>query len=383
MIHMLIRCLFLLAGLSLALPAMAELVSADPKVLAMIKQARSLAADNKYNEALALYRSAAAADPTASQATSSIAMLFATAATMSTGKDAATYREQAAGHARAALAIDARDPMAQEVLRGLADEVAPPQQTTTPEAQRAISEGEALFHDKKYAQALQKYEAAARLDPNYAIALLYIGDCYFMQDDLVRAEEHFRKAVALDPLLGSGWRFLFDTLVKQNKFQDAQVAAVAAVAAMPSANLSWARVRMLAEREGQAWHSFVWEPKARVTATNKITMEPDQPKSDGAIWLAYALSQLPAKDSKEKLSPFAAELAAWNTTAQIIMETGGPDKLHDENLRALARFHQAGQLKAALFALNYKEAYRAEFEAWKKAEPDGLKRFIDTFHTGL
>jgi hypothetical protein len=40
---------------------------------------------------------------------------------------------------------------------------------------------------------------------------------------------------------------------------------------------------------------------------------------------------------------------------------------------------RADQLETALLLLEYKESYRAEFEAWKKAHPDGIRKFIDTY----
>lgn len=381
---MLLRTLFLLAGLGLTLPALANVVSTDPKAVALIKQARIAEQEGKVNEALKLYRSAAEADGTASSALSAIAILFQGASTQADAKNVATYREQAEGHAQAALKIDARDPVAMEVLRRLADDSAAPERRTTPAVAQAIAEGEVLFHEKKYAQALLKYEAAARLDPADSEPVLLIGDCYFMQNDMVHAEEKFRQVVTMDPLSGSGWRFLFDALIKQGKFQDAWAAAVSGVAAMPSAKPSWDRVRHMADLGGDQMRVFEWAPKGYGSYKDKkIVVAPDMPADERMAWMAYAMSEIYNQDPAQKLSPFGARLATWEKTAQIIIETGKADQIQDPGLRDIIRFHKAGQLKAAVFALSYKEAYRAEFEAWKKAEPDGLKRFIDTFHVGL
>jgi len=381
---MLLRTLFLLAGLGLTLPALAEVVSTDPKTVALINQARIAEQEGKVNDALKLYRSAAEADGSASSALSAIAMLFQRASTQTAPDKVATYREQAAAHAQAALKIDARDPVAMEVLRRLADESPIPERRTTPALAKAIAEGEALFHERKYAQALLKYEAAAALDPADPEPVLLIGDCYFMQNDMVHAEEKFRQVVTMDPLSGSGWRFLFDALIKQGKFQDAWAAAVSGVAAMPSAKPSWERVRHMVDLGGDQMRVFAWAPKGSGSYKDKkIVITPDLPGDEHMAWLAYAMSEVYNQDPAHKLSPFGAKLATWEKTAQIIIETGKADKIEDPGLRDIIAFHQAGQLKAAVFALSYKEAYRAEFEAWKKANPDGLKRFIDTFHVGL
>ena len=41
--------------------------------------------------------------------------------------------------------------------------------------------------------------------------------------------------------------------------------------------------------------------------------------------------------------------------------------------------NQAGQLEAALLLLTYRESYRAEWEAWKRDHPQGLRKFVDTY----
>ena len=259
-------------------------------------------------------------------------------------KYVATYRTQAATYATAALKIDARDSNAIKAHRLLGASMEAAHHTPAPAALAAIGDGNALLETGQYAQAALKYEAAIRIDPAY----------------------------------GAAWRSLYDALAAQEKFSDAQAAALGALATMPSVKPNWHRVAESMERAGRPLSTFLWRARAGVTPQG-IEIDPGAPESDSAAWMAYALSLA----VEESGPPFARELAAWNSTLQIIGEMGSTAKIHDPGLRDMIRFNAGGQLKAALFALHYNEAWRAEFEAWKKAGPDGLKRFVETFRTGL
>ncbi len=377
-----LRSLILLTALALSAHAHAGIVSTVGKARDLINQGNRQEAAGKINEALESYRLAVKADPAASEPLSYLAMLMIYASQNTQAKFVEDYRAQAAAYANAALKVDASDPNALEALRQLADGVERQRREPGPAALLVLKEGELLFGERKYAEAALKYQEAIRLDPAYSDAVLYLGDCYYMQGDMAQAELKFRQAAAMDPLHGAAWRYLYDALYKQGKHKDAEAAAFSALAALPSAKPNWQRIEASMEHAGQPLAQFKWQPRASIKGT-QIQIDSSGPESDGTAWMAYGLS-LAAEDSgKAKLAPFARQLAAWKSTLQIISELGSADKIKDEGLRAMIRFHKGGQLEAALFALHYKEAYRNEFEAWKKAEPDGLKRFVETFRTGL
>jgi tetratricopeptide (TPR) repeat protein len=374
------RSIALLAALALSTPALSAIITSDGKARALINQGQVHEFAGKINEALESYRAAAKADPTASEPLSYLALLMVYASQNTVAKNVEQYRAQAASYANAALKVDKQDPNAMEALRRLADGVEQRRREPAPAAYKAVLEGEALFREGKYAEAALKYEEAIGLDPVYSDAVVFLGDCYYMQDDMARAEQKFRQAAQMDPLYGAAWRYLFDALRKQGKNKEAEAAAFGAIASMPSSKPNWLRVAESMDLAGRPIKPFQWQARASAKGT-EIQIDPTGPASDGTAWTAYGLS-LAAADAK-KLSPFARELEAWKSTLQIIGELGSGDKIQDQGLRDMIRFNQGGQLKAAIFALHYKEAYRAEFEAWKKAEPEGLKRFVETFRVGI
>jgi tetratricopeptide (TPR) repeat protein len=377
---MTLRSLALLAALALSTPALADVGTGAEQARALINQGQAHEVAGKINEALESYRAAAKADPGASQALSCLALLMVHASQNTEAQYVEPYRKQATAYANAALKIDKRDPNAMEALRRLADGVERQRREPAPAAYKVALEGEALFADGKYAEAALKYEQAIRLDPGYTDAVVFLGDCYYLQGDMVRAEQQFRQAALMEPLLGPAWRYLYDTLRKQGKYKEAEAAAFGAIASMPSSKPNWLRVAESLDLAGRPIKPFQWQPRAWVKGA-EIQIDPTGPESDSAAWTAHALS-LAAAEGKQQ-TPFARQVAVWTDTLQIISEMGNGDKIKDEGLRDMIRFHKGGQLKAAIFALHYKEAYRAEFEAWKKAEPEGLTRFVETFRVGI
>jgi tetratricopeptide (TPR) repeat protein len=375
----LLRSLLLIAAIALTASASAAVLSKVDAARTLISQGHAQSQAGNYNDALASYRAAVKADPAASEALSYLALLMVRASQNTEAKYIESYRAQARDYANAALKVDARDPNAMEALRQLEDGVEQRRRAPAAAAIKAVNEGELLFGEGKYAAAALKYEQAILLDPGYADAVVFLGDCYYVQGDMARAEQKFRQATVMDPQYGAAWRYLYDALRKQDKRAEAEAAAFGALAAMPSALPNWLRVVESMELAGPPLAQFKWQPRAAVKGT-EIQIDPTGPESDGTAWTAYGLS-LAAADAK--LAPFARELATWTSTLQIISELGSADKIQDPGLRHMIAFHKGGQLKAALFALHYKEAYRAEFEAWKKAEPDGLKRFVETFRVAL
>jgi tetratricopeptide (TPR) repeat protein len=237
-----LRALVLLVSLLHTAPAMADLFPDNEKGRALLNQALALEAEGKGNEAFDRYREAALADPKASTPVAHIAYMLYISSKAAPAKEAPGQREQAAAAANAALQLDARDPLAMEVLRALSDSVQQPRHQPSSAATKAVNEGELLFNEKKFDAAAAKYEQAIALDPAYAEAVLLLGDCYFMQGDMVRAEQTFRKATTIDPLYGSAWRFLFDAQMHLGKLKDAEASAISAIAAAPSERQSWLRM---------------------------------------------------------------------------------------------------------------------------------------------
>ena len=379
---MLLRSCVLLVALAYANPLLARTVPLTEKARALWNQGLAFDNESKSEEALKSFQAAALAEPTASGPLSSQADLYRRLSAVEGRQDAPALRERAFALANAALKLDAQDAIALHALRELNDDQTQAVYAPKAEAKKIVNEAEILFFDKKYAAAAEKYQLAFKLDPTYAEAVVLEGDCYYMLGDMVNAELKFRQALAIEPLHGAGWRFLYDALINQGKLKEAEMAAISAIAALPSATPSWTRMAHISDKLGPPLQTVNIKPLATMKG-NTITIDNSAgANADTSSWMAYAIVMAAESEKPKSKVAFTRRLAIWEDTLQIIKEMGA-NKVKDPGLRAMMHFHQGGQLKAAIFLLEYKEAYRAEFEAWKKAEPDGIKRFIDTFHVTL
>lgn len=407
----------LLAALSLALlNTVAQAATAPPSTTpaapainaagqALLDAAHALMAQGKNQQALAKLSEAAKADPGSSLPISSIASLIQSAAQQAQGERRTELRKQAEVVARQALRLHPDDPIAHEVLRTLSDEQPPPLHVAAADVAALVHQGETAFGQRKYDEALAYYERAAALDPAYSLPWVYAGDCFYAQKKFDEAEKRFRKAVEIEPLNAQAWRFLSDAQAGQGKEAAAQDALFNGIAAQPSQIPNWSKLARLRASAGYPLTPLALVRQAsgkRNPATGKPTVEVsfEQPASeaatttDQAFWLSLAMQQALFATQQDRQGgtggdpqqasqpgPFAAELDAWRTALAVVAEheQAGQGGLQTPALQTMAMLHKEGQLETALLLLQYREAWRTEFEAWKKDHPGAIRKFTDRY----
>ena len=348
-------------------------------------------------EAIRSYEAAMKADPTSSVPLSKLAnTLYFLSILQTDAAKKSEWRAQSEALAQRALKLAPRDPIAQEVLRLLSEEKPAPLHEPTEHALKLQHEGEQLFIAGKLDEAREKYMQAAQADPLFSTAWIYAGDCYYAQKKWPEAEEMFRKGVTIEPLNSQGWRFLSDALAYQGKRAAAEEALLNGIAAQPSQMPNWGKLAHMREAAGTPLKPLGLVRKASASldpATGKSTIHLDaafsapaeQKKPDGAVWLMVGMSEanIRSKDLQDKTTTtsFAMELAVWKGAMKVAdeMAANGGGALTDPGLVAMQTLAKADQLEAGLLLLRYKESYRPEFEAWKKAHPNGIRKFVDTW----
>ncbi len=382
-------------SLSLALVCAVSQASVLPNKEAapLVQQAQLLAAQGKYQEAITKFQEAGKLDPQSSLPLSGVANVLMKASQTAQGDAVTRLRQQSESLARQALALGEDDPLAQEVLRNLLDDRPPPLHVPNQQAWKVMQEGEVLFQANKPDEALVKYEEAARLDPQYSSAVVNAGDCYFVQKKWPEAEALFSKATQIEPLNGQAWRFLSDALSWQGKWAASETALFNGLAAQPNQLPTWDKLASLRNKQGYPLTALKLKRKSRVVADpqrdGKLAIQMDaefnvkdyQQVPEGAVWLAVAMYEINARAKNPAGQPFAIELAAWRTALQAVDEVvakGGQD-IKDPALLNLRQLARDDQLEAGLLLLEYHESWRAEFEAWKKAHPDGIRKFVNTY----
>jgi tetratricopeptide (TPR) repeat protein len=397
-----LRALSLSLSLSFSLLCFAPTASAQLPIndaaAALVKEGDTQLFQRKPAEAIRSYQAAMKADATSSVPLSKLAnALYLLSLLQTDAAKKSEWRAQSEGLAQQALKLQPRDPLAQEVLRLLSEEKPAPLHEPTERALNLKHEGEQLFIAGKLDQAREKYLQAAQADPLYSSAWIYAGDCYFAQKKWAEAEELFRKGVTIEPLNSQGWRFLSDALGAQGKRAAAEEALLNGIAAQPSQMPNWGKLAHLRAAAGTPLKPLGLVRKASVTldpATGKPTVKLDstfsggpgeQKTADGGAWLMLAMREanIRVKNREDNVTstPFAIELASWEGAMKVVdeVEAKGGEALTDPGLIAMQMLAKADQLEAGLLILRYKESYRPEFEAWKKAHPNGIRKFVDTW----
>ncbi len=72
-------------------------------------------------------------------------------------------------------------------------------------AQKLIKEGQHLSYMTRYEQALEKFEKAARIQPELPAAWFNIGNVKFTMREFGEAFEYFTKAIELDSTYGEAY----------------------------------------------------------------------------------------------------------------------------------------------------------------------------------
>jgi tetratricopeptide (TPR) repeat protein len=390
-----LRKILMTGALALALPLAHG--QADPACsgacASLVGEGMALAVVGKLPDALAKYKAAAEVAPKASAPVAAIADMYlrASASPSLKPEQAEVLRKQSAAFARAALALAPADPLALEVLRTLADATPPPLRPAHAAAAAVMQEAEVLFARRQYPAALEKYEQAMRLDPQFSSAWVGAGDCWYAQGNWARAEPLFRRATEIEARNGQAWRFLSDALGQQGKLADADRALLSGIAADPSQMPSWNKLTSLRKLIGKPLTPLGLQRGADIGigADGKATVRIDEslqkssPPFDTAMRVALAVGEASARTggAVPKPSPFGVEMAAWTLAMQAADEMAAKDNTQptDPGLLAMQRISRDGQLEPAIFVLLYKEVYRPDYERWLAAHPDGVKAFIERY----
>jgi tetratricopeptide (TPR) repeat protein len=377
----------LLAGLHVG--AACASVLGNDTCQTLVAEGRTLYNQGKVQEAWAAFQRARQADPAASQPLASMGNLLLIVSTQAPADKAPELRKQAEALTRQALQMEAQDPLAQETLRLLVDEQPVPLHAPSVAAAQAEAEGEALFFQRRYDEALAKYELAAQRDPQFSAAWVNAGDCFYSRKQWHEAELRFAKAAEIEPLNGQAWRFLADALMMQHERVRAEAALFGGIAAQPSQLPNWDKLELVMKQDGMTLKRLALMRRARFVpagADGKPTIEVVEKGMEQtpelAFWLLHAGSVANAMKAGGA-TPFRVELDAWREALKMVseMRAKGQPVPTDPALVTMAKLADAGQLEPAILLLMYREAYRPEFEAWKKAHPDGIKAFVVS--TGL
>lgn len=366
----------------------------DGKSGPMVKAGYELLDKGQFNEAAAKFQEAMKADPKASYPLSGLAKLFYEASQHTDASHQAEYRGKALNLAHDAFDLNDLDFIASEVLLKADGGSTGSSYRPKPEAVEAFNAAETAFQQQKWDEAVSGYQKALSLDPAFTDAALYLGDTYFSQKEYDKAEPWFRKATEMEPRYARAWRFLTDCYGHLGRMNEAMAADFGAIAAQPNDYTAWGRLRQVYEGQQKvALVRFHWptvnESQVKEDKSGSIQLFLSAPGSDdsaegdamSAFTLVSGLARVPGKDGA-KASELHVRAQAWEAAMERYESALKEKKVSpkDATWAQLLSFYKTDQLEPALMVLQFREAYRPDFEAWKAAHPKGVQAFIEQWH---
>jgi tetratricopeptide (TPR) repeat protein len=262
------------------------------------------------------------------------------------------------------------------------------------EVDDAMREGEAAFVGNDMPKALEMYRRALALDPKLYEAALFTGDVYFKTSDHAKAGEWFGHAVAIDPDRETAYRYWGDSLMKQGRFTEAGEKFVEAYIAEPYSRLSRAGFLNWGEKAHLELAHPPVEIPTNVTQKDKnttITLDPNTMKDDksgaGAAWMMYGIVRASWQTEFAKQFPneksyrhsLKEEAAALRGALEAVKNQKLDPKKVDPSLQILQKLESEGLLEAFVLLALPDAGIAQDFPDYRKGNVEKLRRYVKDY----
>lgn len=265
-----------------------------------------------------------------------------------------------------------------------------------------LTEAEKAFTAGDFQTAMDKYVAAAEVDPQLYEAPLYAGDTAYTQKDLATAARWFARAIEVDPNRETAYRYWGDAILKfGNDPLAAREKFIDAIVAEPYNKLAWQGLRQWAKIEKVELQSpKIDRPAAPVRDPKNpkgiaINIDPkttDQP--GGAAWMGYSMDRAlwygekfgkEFPKEKEYRHTLREEDEALSSVATIAAELKTDTAKMDESLRNLIALQKAGMLDCWILIDGADEGIQKDYAAYRKDHRQLLHDYLERFviHGGV
>jgi len=380
-------------------PALVALVPPAPPLAAIhpTQKAIDLLNAGRVPEALEQLEIGIARDPKDAQPLWIKAQVYREMAKQAKGWAAAWYRECAEEAAETLLELPDLErnagANAMSLLQHLRDDERPAAPEPTPAALKAFEAGETAFGREAWEEARTGYAQALKECPTFAKAALYLGDAYFAEGKMADAIRWFRTAAELDPGDPRAWRYMADAQTKAGQLKEAEATMMSAIRVFPANRASWRPLVQLRQAQGRPMTRLRFRPGVTVgwkpDGTQTLGVDPAPADAQAqSVWMILAGAVLDtirvdARGEGPALKTrFQQERFFWDLALTAYAEAcrNAKTEPRDRILRQFLAFQKDGQLEAALFLLRYREAFRADYEAWQKTYPGAIEAFLERYN---
>jgi tetratricopeptide (TPR) repeat protein len=149
-------------------------------------------------------------------------------------------------------------------------------------AQAVFNKAETFFGKKNYSKSADLYRQAMQIQPDFYKASLYLGDSYWLLEELDSAELYFKKAIERCPDLLEPRKYLVDAYMDGKKTNLALEAIIDAICVYPDRSMM-VRLSNLGEALHDKKTDIHWV--ARGAFPNIMDIPQEKPKDK--LWLIY------------------------------------------------------------------------------------------------
>ena len=353
-------------------------------------RAVALIDDVKYTEALPLLERIVAADP--KDARMQFYLGFALQGQATQIKEDAERRKLRV-RARQAFIKAKGLGIAEPIIDGLIEAVpadGSDSRTFSPhvEANALMLQAEGKFSQGKLEEALANYQRALKLDPKLYYAALFSGDVFTHRGDYAQAEIWYQKAIAIDPMIETAYRYSATPLMKQRRHDEALNRYIEAFITQPYSRFAVAGITQWA----QVTNSTLRHPQIDIptnvsfdaNGNAKIDLNPDalKGKEDTAAWLGYGLTRstwrrekfaktFPSETTYRHSLPEEAEALR----SVVNMAVTKPNTL-SPSLALLKKLNDEGLLEAYILLARIDEGLAKDYEAYLRTNRAKLIRYV-------
>ncbi|HET6979712.1 MAG TPA: tetratricopeptide repeat protein [Pyrinomonadaceae bacterium] len=264
------------------------------------------------------------------------------------------------------------------------------------EVDDAMREGEAAFVNGDMPKALEMYRRALALDPKLYEAALFIGDVYFKTADHPNAAEWYGRAIAINPDRETAYRYWGDSLMKQGRFTDAGDKFVESYLAEPYSRLSRAGFLNWGEKAHIALaHPQVEIPTNVTSSKDKNTtitldanlLNKDDKSGATTAWMMYGIVRASWQTEFTKQYPnekayrhsLKEEVAALRGAVETLKNQKLDPKNIDPSLQVLQKLDKEGLLEPYILLALPDAGIAADFPDYRRANLEKLRRYVKEY----
>ncbi|MBX7173287.1 MAG: tetratricopeptide repeat protein [Pyrinomonadaceae bacterium] len=290
-----------------------------------------------------------------------------------------------------------KDEMNDALIKILSGEGDPQDSQTyskNPEASKLVAQGENLFAQSKYDEAIAALQKALSIDPNIYQAALSLGDCYVFKKDWANAEKSYQKAITINPNIERAYRYSATPLMRQaseatdtkvrNGFLDqARDRYIEAFITEPYSQMSPRGISQWAEISGaKLGHPKIEFPKIEINESGQVTMARPADKPDyNSEWKTYIATRV--NWHKEKFAKTFPNEKQYRHTLQeeaeairANLKSAKEQKLSHSGFEILQKLDDEGLLEAFILMAQADDGIAEDHEAFLKNNRPKLRQYV-------